>query len=398
MSEKRRDSKGRLLRTGESQRADGKYEYKYVDAKGVRRSLYSWRLVPSDKVPPKKYDCEALRDMEAKVVRDTQDGINSFVAARLTLNDFWEDYISTKYELKASTRTNYKYMYDKYVRRFYGELLQHGFKPNSVEIIQTILHPVFNVAVKDGYIRINPTDGVIAELKKSHEWEKPKRHALTVPEQESFVDFVASSKTYGHWSNLFTVLLGTGMRIGECLGLRWEDCDFKSKIINVNHNLIYRTTEARKMELHITTPKTKAGIRIIPMFDDVKRALLDERLKQMEHGFTLAEIDGYSGFIFQNRNQEVLNPHVVNRAIARIIRDHNIKAEKDGTIKLPHFSVHNLRHTFCTRLCENEPNIKIIQEIMGHRNIETTMDVYNEATKEKKIESFANLEGKIKIS
>lgn len=415
MSEKRRDSKGRLLRTGESQRADGKYEYKYVDAKGVRRSLYSWRLVPSDKVPHKKYACEALRDMEAKVVRDTQDGINSFIATRLTLNDFWEDYISTKYELKASTRTNYKYMYDKYVRknvgmrdiasikysdikRFYGELLQHGFKPNSIENIQTVLHPVFNVAVKDGYIRANPTDGVIAELKKSHEWEKPKRHALTVPEQESFVDFVANSKTYSHWSNLFTVLLGTGMRIGECLGLRWEDCDFKGKIISVNHNLIYRTTEARKMELHITTPKTKAGVRIIPMFDDVKRALLDERLKQMEHGFTLAEIDGYSGFIFQNRNQEVLNPHAVNRAIVRIIRDHNIKAEENGTIKLPHFSVHNLRHTFCTRLCENEPNIKIIQEVMGHRNIETTMDVYNEATREKKIESFANLEGKIRIS
>lgn len=415
MSEKRRDNKGRLLRTGESQRADGKYEYKYVDAKGVRRSLYSWRLVPSDKVPPKKYACEALRDMEAKVVRDTQDGINSFIAARLTLNDFWEDYISTKYELKASTRTNYKYMYDKYIResvgmrdiasikysdikRFYGELLQHGFKPNSVEIIQTILHPVFNVAVKDGYIRINPTDGVMAELKKSHEWEKPKRHALTVPEQESFVDFVANSRTYSHWSNLFTVLLGTGMRIGECLGLRWEDCDFKGKIINVNHNLVYRVTEAGNMELHVTTPKTRAGIRIIPMFDGVKRALLAERLRQMEYGFTLTKVDGYSGFIFQNRYQEVLNPHVVNRTIYRIIRDHNIKAKENGTTQLPHFSVHNLRHTFCTRLCENEPNIKIIQEIMGHRNIETTMDVYNEATKEKKIESFANLEGKIKIS
>ena len=386
-----------------------------MDAKGVRRSLYSWRLVPSDKVPPKKYACEALRDMEAKVVRDTQDGINSFVAARLTLNDFWEDYISTKYELKASTKTNYKYMYDKYVqesigvrdiasikysdiKKFYGELLKHGFKPNSVEIIQTILHPVFNVAVKDGYIRINPTDGVIAELKKSHEWEKPKRHALTVPEQESFVDFVANSRTYSHWSNLFTVLLGTGMRIGECLGLRWEDCDFKGKIINVNHNLIYRVTEAGNMELHITTPKTKAGIRIIPMFDDVKRALLAERLRQMEHGFTLTEIDGYSVFIFQNRYQEALNPHVVHRAIYRIIRDHNIQAKERGTTQLPHFSVHNLRHTFCTRFCENEPNIKIIQEIMGHRNIETTMDVYNEATREKKIESFANLEGKIKIS
>lgn len=130
----------------------------------------------------------------------------------------------------------------------------------------------------------------------------------------------------------------------------------------------------------------------------MKRALLDERLKQMEHGFTRSEIDDYSGFIFQNRFQEVLIPHLVNRAIWRIIRDYNIEATEKGAVQLPHFSVHNLRHTFCTRLCENETNIKIIQEIMGHRNIETTMDVYNEATKEKKMESFAYLEGKIKIS
>ena len=65
---------------------------------------------------------------------------------------------------------------------------------------------------------------------------------------------------------------------------------------------------------------------------------------------------------------------------------------------LPHFSVHNLRHTFCTRFCENETNLKVIQEIMGHADISTTMDIYNEATKEKKVESFANLEGKVKIS
>ena len=416
MSEKRRDKKGRLLHTGESQRSDGQYEYKYQDSKGVRRSLYSWKLIAKDKVPAGKRDCMALRDMEAQVIRDTQDGINSFAASRISLNDFWDDYISTKFELKPSTRTNYIYMYRKYVReelgsrdiasikysdikKFYGQLLRHGFKPNSVEIIQTILHPVFHVAVKDGYIRLNPTDGVIAELKRSHNWERPKRHALTVAEQESFVDFVSQSPTYGHWSNLFCVLLGTGMRIGECLGLRWEDCDFKGKVINVNHNLIYRVQEHNgKMEMHITTPKTKAGIRIIPMFDEVRRALLDERLRQMENGFTTSVIDGYKGFIFQNRFQEALNPHVVNRAIERIIRDHNIEAVANGTVQLPHFSVHNLRHTFCTRLCENETNIKIIQEIMGHRNIETTMDVYNEATKEKKLETFAKLEGKIKIS
>ena len=65
---------------------------------------------------------------------------------------------------------------------------------------------------------------------------------------------------------------------------------------------------------------------------------------------------------------------------------------------LPHFSCHNLRHTFCTRFCENEKDLKVIQEIMGHADITTTMNIYNEVSKEKKVASFANLEGKIRVS
>lgn len=169
-------------------------------------------------------------------------------------------------------------------------------------------------------------------------------------------------------------------------------------------NLIYRQQESGKMELHITTPKTRAGTRIIPMFSDVRAALLQIRLKHMEEGFNECEVDGYTNFIFKNRFGEMLNPHVINRALERIIRDCNAeeteRAEQEHRepVLLPHFSAHNLRHTFCTRLCENETNLKVIQEIMGHRNIETTMDVYNEATKEKKMSSFANLEGKIRVS
>lgn len=421
MSEKRRDSKGRILRDGEVQRSNGKYMYRYTDASGVRRTIYSWRLVETDKAPDGKRSLEPLREMEKKIHRDLQDGIDEFKAYRTTLNSFYDEYIEGKYELKQSTRTNYKYMYTKYVRdeigqkniatikysdikKFYIHLIKDvGFKPNSMEIIHTILHPVFNVAVRDGVIRVNPTDGVMAEIKKSHDWEKPKRHALTEPQQERFVQFVSTSPTYKHWMPLFTLLLGTGGRIGEILGLRWEDCDFKNNLIDINHNLIYRQQDNGKMELHITTPKTKAGTRIIPMFSEVKDTLLRERVRQMECGFNQCEVDGYSGFVFSNRYGEMLNPHVINRAIARIIRDCNIeenevaKREKREPVLLPHFSAHNLRHTFCTRFCENETNIKIIQEIMGHRNIETTMDVYNEATKEKKMASFATLDGKIRI-
>lgn len=422
MSDKKRDKKGRILRQGERQREDGRYEYRYKDTQGNTRSIYSWKLVETDKAPAGK-KCEAsLREMEKKVRRDLEDGVNTYTGARTTLNSFFDAYIETKYELKQSTRTNYKYMYKKYVsediglrsissikysdiKRFYIHLIKDlGFKPNSMEIIHTILHPIFTMAVRDGLIRTNPTDGVMAEIKKSHDWEKGKRHALTIPQQTAFINYIAECRTYKHWLPMFTVLLGTGGRVGEVLGLRWVDCDFESNLISINHNLIYRQQDNGKCEFHVTTPKSDSGIRIVPMLSEVKDALLSERERQEQDGFNQTVIDGFSGFVFKNRYGGCFNAHMVNRAIDRILRDYNkeetAKAEQEHREPelLPHFSVHNLRHTFCTRFCENETNLKVIQEIMGHADISTTMNIYNEATREKKQESFANLEGKIKIS
>ena len=137
--------------------------------------------------------------------------------------------------------------------------------------------------------------------------------------------------------------------------------------------------------------------------EDVKDALKTEYKQQIEDGFNESVIDGYSGFIFKSRYNTVLSPHGVNRVLDRIIKAYNTQEEQAAKRErrkpelLPHFSCHNLRHTFCTRFCENETNLKVIQEIMGHADITTTMDIYNEATKEKKMESFAGLEGKIKI-
>ena len=421
MAKERRDNKKRILWKGEYQRSDGMYEYKYTDAKGGKHSVYSWCLTQTDK-PPKGKQCNrCLREMEAQIQRDIQDDISTFESMRLTLNAFWEIYIENKRELKQSTRTNYKYMYRKYVqdglgqmkisdikysdiKMFYNSLIyEKGFKPNSMEIIHTILHPIFTAAVRDDYIRKNPTDGIMSEIKKSHDWEKGKRHALTEEQQTNFVSFISESQ-YQKWLPLFTVFLGTGCRVGEIIGLRWVDCDFENGLININHNLIYRQQDSGKCEFHITTPKTKSGIRDVPMLDEVRKALLQERMRQMREGFNCTEIDGYTGFVFANRFGSVLSPHAINRVIERIIRDFNARETSQANNEhrepqlLPHFSVHNLRHTFCTRFCENETNIKIIQEIMGHADISTTMDVYNEATMKKKKESFAALEGKIKIS
>lgn len=422
MAEKRKDIRGRNLRDGEDQMPDGRYRYRYNDKNGNRQAVYSWRLVPTDKVPPGKRTDLSLREKITSIERDSQDGIDGKKAAQISLNDMWNLYISGKHELKQSTRENYLYMFKKYVsedigkkkiaaikysdiKRFYNSLIrEQGFKPNSMEIIHTLLHPTFTLAVRDGYIRTNPTDGVMAEIKKSYSWEKPKRHALSIEEQEAFINYMASSDIYRHWLPLFTVFLGTGCRVGEIIGLRWKDCDFENRTISINHNLIYRRQESGKCEMHITTPKTAAGCRTVPMLTEVRKALLQERKRQMSEGGSSAEIDGYTGFVFTNRYGYVHNPQTINRAIERIYTAFNeeeaVKAIKEHRkpLVIRHFSVHNLRHTFCTRFCENETNIKVIQDIMGHSDISTTMNIYAEATENKKKESFENLEGKIKIS
>ena len=424
MAHNRKDKRNRVLYKGEYQRSNGMYEYRYTDTNGVSQSVYSWRLKPEDNIPYGKQETLSLRELESIIIRDKQDEIDTISARKTVLDDFFAEYIEER-PLKQSTRTNYKYMYKKYVsdvlgkkklssikysdiKRLYNSLIDDkGFKPNSMEVINTILHPIFDMAVRDDLIRKNPTHGVMAEIKARRDWSKPKRLALTAEQQSVFVDFLSKSRKYCHWIPLFTLFLGTGCRVGEIIGLRWEDCDFENNIISINHNLIYRPQDNGKCEFHITTPKTAAGIRIIPMFDEVKNVLIKEYKYQQAEGFNQTVIDGYSGFIFKNRFDTVYSPHCINRGIERICRDYNAeetkRAEEENRSPklLPHFSVHNLRHTFCSRMCENESdkvNLKVIQEIMGHSSIDTTLDVYTDLTTQIKQDAFASLQGKIKLS
>ena len=415
MSEKRRDNKGRVLRMGETQRPDGRYEFKFTDLGGKRRTIYSWRLVETDKAPPGKHNTTSLREAEERVMQDVRDGIDHYAAMRITLNEYWQTYLASRHDLRATTRNQYVCIYNKHIepelgkkqlsaikfdhiRSLYTHILAQGFKFAVVRSLQAMLHPVFLSAIRSGYIRVNPTADVMAEIKRTHDCRVGKRAALTEQEQAEFVDFVANSPKFSRYLSLFTVLLGTGMRIGECTGLRWQDIDFDANTISVNHTLVYCTQPGEtKKTLHLNPPKTQTGNREIPMLTAVRRALVNERLYQMEHGMTLDKVDGSTGFIFQTTKRRVLMPTYVYNIIREIADTYNSEAPRNGKPLLPHFSAHNLRHTFCTRFCENETNIKVIQEIMGHSSIKTTMDIYSEATREKKTEAFSNLEGKMKI-
>lgn len=408
MAKARKDLRGRALKKGEIQRKDDlRYVYSYTDPLGRRKFIYA-------------NDLTELREKERKLQRDQLDGLDIYAQGKATINDTFDRYISTKYELRDSTKDGYLYFYDHFVRDNFGmkklievkysDVLQYyhylmndlNVSISSVETIHGLLHPTFNLAVRDDIIRKNPTDGVMAEISKKCNKEVGVRHALTRDQQRVFMDYMAKHPVYYHWWPLFTVLLGTGCRIGECLGLRWDDLDFEKRIISVNHSIVYRySTQKKDTMISVSLPKTKAGIRTIPMLDIVKDAFDIEKEEQAVTGENTQVIDGMRGFIFCNRFKKVHNPQSVNDTIRRICKNYNaeevLNAKKEGRepIILPDFSCHHLRHTFCTRLCETETNLKVIQDIMGHRDIKTTMNIYAEATQEMKQKSFENLAAKL---
>jgi integrase len=408
MAKARKDNKGRALRKGECQRKDQSYTYSYTDPFGRRKYIYA-------------QDLQALREREKNLIRNQLDGLDTYVAGQATINYVFDRYMSTKYNLRSSTRSNYLYMYDTYVRDTFGKkliadvkysdvkyyycelLYKRQLAANTVDNIHTVLHPTFQLAVRDDIIRANPTDGVMAEIKKAQGKNKGIRHALTKEQQKAFMDFVNNEESLQHWSPLFTVMFGTGCRIGEVIGLRWEDLDFEKRLININHAVTYYPREDRKSCYAISLPKTEAGIRNVPMIDAVYNAFKKEQEVQETIGFNRTVIDGMTGFIFQNRFGNTPNPSSINRTIKSIVAKHNevevVKArrEKREPVIIPNFSCHITRHTFCTRLCENETNIKVIQTVMGHAGIETTMDIYAEATDEKNTEAIENLSKKLDL-
>lgn len=410
MATKRKDPKGRVLKDGESYRkTDGRYMFRYVSSDGKRHAVYD-------------SDLNALREKETKIIRDLTSGIR-IGEDYITLNDIYEMWKKDKNTLKETTKSNYVYMYEHFVkkdlglrklkdirksevRRFYNSLLDaKKLKVSTLDSIHTVIHQLFNLAVDDLYIRINPSDGVMGECKRAHNMDMEKRHALTIPQQEAFIKYIDKTAQYRHWKPLFTFFLGTGCRVSEVVGLRWEDVHMDEGYIHINHNMVYYQRKNGKCYFSVTTPKTEAGSRIIPLLAEVREALLEEKSYQAETGLVCrANIDGFTNFIFLNRFGNPHNPQTINRTIKRITLAYNKEemelADKEDRkpVLIPPFSCHNLRHTFCTRYCENETNLKVIQEIMGHKDIATTMEIYAEATKDAKVKSFQNLEGKIKIS
>ena len=392
----RKDGKGRVLRKGEHYRkTDGRYSYIYTDPLGKQHTIYAKSLV-------------TLRQKEESLIKDQMDGLNVYVAGNADVNFLFDRYISTKSELRSSTYSNYLYTWNHFIRDtfgkkkvkdvkysdvlfFYSDLInKQGLQINTLENINTVLRPSFQLAVRDDIIRKNPIDGAYAEVKKRNGGSRKRKRALTVQQQRAFINYVAENPFFYKWYPFFTFLLGTGCRIGEAIGIRWDDVDLEKRLIDINYSLTYyqRADDSFKCEFRVSQPKTEAGIRTIPMMKQVYDVLKDEYERQEVEGFCVANVDGMTNFIFTNRFETPHNPAAVNRAIKRIVDAHNAeeevkaKKEKRGPVMIPRFSCHIFRHTFASRFCENETNVKVIQEVMGHADVSTTMNIYAEVNQD----------------
>lgn len=419
---KRKDSKGRVLRDGELQRKDGKYEYRYYDVRRQRHSVYSWKLVETDAAPRGTRKGPALRTLEQDIAKALMLEVGYHDTDSTTINDYTERMLALKSYVKPTTKILLEGVYRNHiangigflpikklryedVRIFYTTLLQSKqLSISTVANVDRVLRPTLDLAVRNHVILTNPAAGVLLDIKREMRWTQPKRHALTIAQQGALLDFLGHTKEYQKWLPLVTVLLGTGMRIGEALALRWDDCDFEGKMITVQHGYVRIVDADGHIVPLISTPKTQAGIRKIPMLDGVSQALIALRIDAMRNGYCMTKIGEYEGFIFQNTKHRLLDINYVERVLHRIAARYNERemeaavSEHRLPVLLPDLTAHVLRHTFCTRVCENESNIKVVQEVMGHANITTTMNVYNEATIDKKVEVFQQLEGKIRIS
>ena len=382
MSEKRRDNKGRILRTGESQRADGRYMYKYVNRAGETKVVYSWKLVATDRVPKGKRDDLSLREKEREIQRDLEDGIDT-KGKKMTLCELYAKKTAQRINVKKNTLAGRKYLMDALKQDKLGSRSIDSIKPSdakewavrmkekgygfkTISNYKRSLKASFYMAIEDDYIRKNPFDFQLSEVIDD---DSESRQALSEEQEEQLLSFLQHDTVYQKYYDDVLILLKTGLRISELCGLTAQDLDFENHTINIDHQLL-RNQEGYNIE----TPKTKCGIRKVPMSEEAGKAF-QRVLKRKKTGKGIV-IDGYRNFLFLNQKGMPMTACYYTSTLRNIVKKYN----KYHDEPLPKITPHILRHTFCTRLAQKNMNPKNLQYIMGHSSIMITLNLYAHAS------------------
>ena len=376
----RRDSKRRVLRPGESVRADGKYQYKYhID--GKPHFVYSWKLEPTDKLPKGKKPCLSLRELEKQVNTDLDLLIN-IVDGQMTVCELVDRYLKTKTGVRQSTKQGYVTVQRLLAKEAFGKKTIRSVKTSdaklfliklqqedgksyiSIHTIRGVLRPAFQMAVDDDILVKNPFGFQLAGVLVN---DAVTREAITKDQMRKFLKFVHDDVVYCKYYEVVYILFHTGMRISEFCGLTLKDIDLENRTVNIDHQL-QRTSQ---MQYVIQAPKTESGIRYVPMSEEVvacfRRILANRVAPKIE-----PMVDGYAGFLFLDKNDKPMVALHWEKYLEHIIEKYN----KIYRIQMPKVTPHVCRHTFCSNMAKSGMNPKTLQYIMGHSDISVTLNVY----------------------
>jgi len=392
---KRRDSKHRVLRNGESIRADGKYQFKYYVG-GKIKFVYSWRLEPTDTTPQGKKPGPSLRELEKMIGRDL-DSLLDPTMKRMTVLELVERYLATKTGVRPNTLMNYNFVMnllqkEDFALKTIGEvktsdaklflikLQQDGKRYSTVKTVRGVLRPAFQMAVDDDLLNKNPFSFELAGVVVN---DSVTREAISRDQMKKFLKFVHDDNNYCKYYEVVYILFHTGMRISEFCGLTISDIDFENHLINIDHQL----QRCADMTLVIQETKTHAGTRKIPMTEDVEkcfRAIIEDRptpkIERM--------IDGYSGFLFLDKN---CLPEVAMHWEHRF--NHMVKRYNDiYKVQMPNITPHVCRHTYCSNQAKAGMNPKTLQYLMGHSEIGVTLNTYTHLGLEDAAEELQRME------
>ena len=370
-SNKRKDKKGKVLKKGESQKGSNLYMYRWMNNDGKRQYCYADSL-------------EKLREKEKEIEKELMLGVSR---TAITLNEQIEIYLQTKNNLAKSTKSNYQYYYEHSIREsklgkmkvidirksdillFYKKYSDLGYSAGTIKILQKIIRPALQLACDDNVILKNPADGCT----KDYSTDLEKKYALTFDEEKEFLERIQNRPRMKRYYPMYAIMLKTGLRVSEAIGLTWDDVNMDKREIDINHQVQCRTVN-NEYVIYASKTKTNAGTRVIPMTDEVYKLFLEQR--KVWFATTKAadfEVDGYKNFVFVSHvTGKCMNHNNVRRMLRSIV-----SMNKDRDIQLPHISPHILRHTAATRLAESGCDIKVMQYLLGQTDIRTTMRVYN---------------------
>ncbi|MCC8127612.1 MAG: site-specific integrase [Clostridiales bacterium] len=375
---KRTDNKGRVLRTGEQQRrSDGQYLYRYTDLIGKTRTVYAPTLAE-------------LRAKERQIAKDLEDGVD-FQKGNVTLNQMFDLYIENKSDLKSTTEANYKRLWANcikptplaqmkisqikplHIKEFYNSLVKKGFSTSAINSYHVLIRGALEMASENEWIRKNPGEKAMKGICGSEKKKKP----LSRAEQAELLKFLDDHPIYSVYLPLISFALATGARVSELCGLRWSDIDREEKVIHIERQLAY-TNLGDGYKYVILEPKTEKGKRLIPLTESARKALSDQRkLDQiMGRTFTKTEVCGIKDFIFGNSKGKPYTRQMIDGIMKNITKAYN--RQPDKTLTMPLLSAHIFRHTYCSRMAEGGMSPKVLQGIVGHESITTTMDVYTD--------------------